>query len=176
MNLAKGLCTLALAMCLAAGTARADDLAPQRISLFSGKPVPRFESLQHDLVNGRSGPSLAHPIRWQYERRGLPMLILKESEDWRFVEDPDGARVWVHERMFSETLTAIVLRETVVRAGPAEDARGLVRLAPGAIVEVMSDTGGWLRVSADGHRGWTPVENLWGRQQVRPADAAAPAS
>lgn len=176
MKQVTGLHALGLAICLMAGTAAADERAEPRISLFSGKPVPRFESLRQDLVNGRTGPSLAHPVRWQYERLGLPMLILKESEDWRFVEDPDGARVWVHERMFSDTLTAMVLQETVVRAGPAGDARGFARLAPGAIVEVADDAGDWLRVSADGHRGWVPAAHLWGRARVSPSGAVSPAS
>jgi len=72
---------------------------PQRVSQFSGKPVPRFETLRYSEVNGRVGPSLEHPIRWRYEREGLPVLIVKESQDWRRVQDPDGEEVWMHARM-----------------------------------------------------------------------------
>lgn len=132
-----------------------------RISHFSGKPVPRFESLKYSAVNGRSGPSLQHPIRWRYERAGLPVLILKESEDWRFVQDPDGAEVWVHKRMLSSDITAFVARDAVLYAAPDIDSAGVARLRAGAIVDVMDRRGGWLRLSVDGHRGWLSAGSVW---------------
>ena len=86
-----------------------------KISHFSGKPVPRFESLKFPAVHGRIGPSLDHPIAWKYEREGLPVLILKESKDWRFVRDPDGDEVWVHARMLSGARTVLIRRETELK-------------------------------------------------------------
>ena len=61
-----------------------------RISQFSGKAVPRFETLKFAAVNGRSGPSREQSVVWRYERKGLPLLIIKETRDWRRVRDPSG--------------------------------------------------------------------------------------
>ena len=69
--LAGGLGTLA-------GEAR-QDAQTLKISRFSGKPLPRFESLRYSAVHGRRGPHLDHPILWRYEREGLPMLVVRET-------------------------------------------------------------------------------------------------
>ncbi|MEM9377179.1 MAG: SH3 domain-containing protein, partial [Pseudomonadota bacterium] len=54
-----------------------------KISRFSGKPLPRFESLRYSAVHGRQGPNLDHPIVWRYERAGLPVLVVRETHGWR---------------------------------------------------------------------------------------------
>ncbi|MEL6324694.1 MAG: SH3 domain-containing protein [Pseudomonadota bacterium] len=133
-----------------------------RISSFSGKPVPRFESLRYGLTNGRAGPSLDHPIRWAYQREGLPVRILKESQNWRFVEDPDGARVWMHARMLSAERNVMIREETLLRVDPDETSRAVARLSSGLIVGVVSEAGSWLRVTADGYRGWVQMPATWG--------------
>ncbi|MEL7128174.1 MAG: SH3 domain-containing protein [Pseudomonadota bacterium] len=140
----------------------------QRVSHFSGKPVPRFETLRYSAVNGRVGPSLQHPVRWRFERAGLPVLVLKESRDWRWVRDPDGAEVWIHARMLSSNASGIAQTETVVRAHANVEARGVVRLGEGVLVDILDDQDGWLRVEVDGYRGWVPTDDIWG--------GAAPAS
>src|SRR5262249_28607550 len=52
-----------------------------RISDFSGLPVPRYASLKSEKVNGRSGPSTDYPVEWTYQRLGLPVVIVRESQD-----------------------------------------------------------------------------------------------
>ncbi len=81
-----------------------------KVSRFSGKPLPRFESLRYSAVHGRRGPDLDHPIVWRYEREGLPMLIVRETHGWRRVRDPDGDEVWMQARMLSEAPTAMVVK------------------------------------------------------------------
>ncbi len=41
----------------------------------SGFDVPRFVSLKFGKVNARTGPSRNHPIAYQYQRRGLPLIV-----------------------------------------------------------------------------------------------------
>ena len=43
-----------------------------KISRFSGKPLPRFESLRYSAVHGRQGPNLDHQILWRYELKRGP--------------------------------------------------------------------------------------------------------
>ncbi len=133
-----------------------------RISQFSGKPVPRFESLAYTAVNGRTGPSQSHPIAWRYERRGLPVLVVKESVNWRRVRDPDGDEVWVHARMLSEARTAMVRRPATLRAEAAPAARPLAELSGGLVVKFGGCSGTWCRVVAGRHQGYVERLLLWG--------------
>jgi len=95
-----GFCRLFLSVCLiltacqlATPSAAAQSV---KISQFSGKPVPRFASLRYGLVNGRIGPSTDHQVAFEYERAGMPVLIIKETTDWARVRDFEGDEVWIH--------------------------------------------------------------------------------
>ena len=93
----------------------------QRTVGASGLPLPRYASLAASQVNVRTGPSTDHPIRWVYERSGLPVRIVEESDVWRRIEDPDGETGWAHASLLSMLRTVIVTRPG--RAGIASDGR-----------------------------------------------------
>lgn len=133
-----------------------------RLSQFSGKLVPRFDSLRYSTVNGRAGPSLDYPIEWTYERAGLPVLILKESPDWRWVRDPEGTEVWVHARMLSGKPAAMVRQETILKTSATPEADPVAILQAGAIVTVAELSQGWARVEAGGYSGWVATADIWG--------------
>jgi len=133
-----------------------------KISQFSGKPVPRFESLKFSAVHGRIGPSLDHRIAWKYERKGLPVMIIKESRDWRRIRDPDGDEVWVHARMLSSAGTVLVRSEAKLHKAPTETSRPLAALQPGVVASLLECNTGWCRVEAGGQKGWLARPSLWG--------------
>lgn len=133
-----------------------------KISQFSGKPVPRFESLRFPAVHGRIGPSLDHPIAWKYERKGLPVLILKESQDWRFVRDPDGDEVWVHARMLTNARTVLVRREVELKRKAERDARSIALLKEGVVANLLACSGTWCEIRADRYKGFVRRQELWG--------------
>ncbi len=133
------------------------------VSRFSGKPVPRFEALRWDEVNGRVGPSLSYPIAWRYSRKGLPVLIIKESGDWRRIRDPGGDEVWIHGRMLADGgQTALVTQPVLLQATPASESGGIAEVAPGVVVDIDECRDTSCRVKAGGFRGWVSREDLWG--------------
>jgi len=147
---------------------RADTTSRVEVSHFSGKPVPRFEHLRFAAVNGRAGPSQRHRVVWRYERTGLPVLVIKESHDWRRVRDPDGDEVWIHARMLAPERRVLVVGEGELRARPQEGARVVARLTRGLVAGVASCRDEWCHISLDGRQGWFPRARLWG---TRPAEA-----
>ncbi len=135
-----------------------------KISRFSGKPLPRFESLRYSAVHGRQGPNLDHPILWRYEREGLPMLVVRETHGWRRVRDPDGDEVWMQARMLSSVRTALVTREVELKRRPSEDAASKARLKSGVIAELGDCESGWCEVEIGRERGWVSKSVLWGTE------------
>ena len=135
---------------------------PQRVSQFSGKPVPRFETLRYSEVNGRVGPSLEHPVRWRYEREGLPVLIVKESQDWRRIQDPDGEEVWMHARMLRAGKFGMAQTELKLFQTASATSQPIAKLEAGVMVTLLDRSGDWVRVSVDGHRGWALQSAIWG--------------
>jgi len=99
----------------------------------SGFIVPRFVSLKFSKVNGRTGPSRDHPIAWQYQRRGLPLMIVAETEMWRKVRDISGDEAWVRKPALSGARTVLALQTTSIRTR----VRSEIRVRP----ERLGETG-----------------------------------
>lgn len=138
--------------------AYSDDSDSVVISPFSGKPVPRFESLRYSVVNGRSGPSQGHSVLWRYKRRGLPVLIIKESHDWRRVRDPLGDEAWIRSTQLSSNPYVIVKNTTELRDGTLI----IAILEQGVVAELHECGEGWCEISKDRFRGVVLANDIWG--------------
>jgi len=140
-----------------------------RVSDFSGQPVPRYASLRFNEVNGRAGPSMDYPIRWTYARAGLPVIVIRESKEWRMIRDPVGDEVWVNTSQLASQRTAITMEAGVVRRDPRAEAGIVARFAAGAVVS-LGDCGNlWCRVEAEGRKGWVKRAHLWGADALTAA-------
>ncbi len=144
-------------------SAAADAQQAQRIG-ESGLPLPRFASLASDEVNMRTGPGSQYPVRWVYRRRGLPVKIVAESDQWRQVVDPEGETGWIHSSLLSRRHNVLITGKQVVeiRRSPNSGARTLLRVEPGVIAELVSCQKDWCLIDLEGDRGWTRRDNLWG--------------
>lgn len=134
----------------------------------SGLPVPRFASLKNQRVNVRRGPSQDHPVAWQFQRAGLPVEIIRESENWRMIRDSEGEEGWVFHSLLSGRRTAMVApwdREEALRSlrnEPSAGADTLARVEPQVLVAIERCDGLWCRIEASGYRGWMEQTELWG--------------
>ena len=113
-----------------------------RVSDFSGQTVPRYASLRYDEVNGRAGPSPDYPVRWTYERAGLPVVVIRESKDWRMIRDPVGDEVWINQSQLAPRRTAITTQAGVIYREPRTDAVKIARFGAGAVGSFAEVDGG----------------------------------
>ena len=132
------------------------------VSHFSGKPVPRYESLRYSAVHGRQGPSLDHPILWRYERQGLPVLVVRETNGWRRVRDQDGDEVWVQARMLTELRTVLLVDDQLLRRQPSSESPARAKLTRGVVAELHGCQTLWCELIVDRRRGWVEKSALWG--------------
>ena len=65
------------------------------VGCVTNLPLPRYVSLKGSEGNARRGPGLTHRIDWVFTRAGMPLKITAEYENWRRVEDNEGAGGWV---------------------------------------------------------------------------------
>lgn len=130
----------------------------------SGFMVPRFVSLKFNKVNARTGPSRDHPVAYQYQRRGLPVIIVAETEMWRKVRDISGDEAWVRKPALSGARTVMAIRTTSLRSKPRSDAREVARTDAKAVLRLETcNTDGWCEVKAEnGLKGWAREADLWG--------------
>jgi SH3-like domain-containing protein len=134
----------------------------------SGFAVPRFVSLKFGKVNARTGPSRNHSIAYQYQRRGLPVIVVAETEMWRKIRDISGDEAWVRKPALSGEKFAVLTTEATLYAKPDASARSLARIEKGALVqlETCSGDGYCLIRTGNGIKGFTDKHALWGAQNI----------
>ncbi|MFN4142688.1 SH3 domain-containing protein [Aestuariivirga sp.] len=147
-------------------TGSIDSEAPRSVGP-SGLPIPRFVSLKAEKVNVRRGPSSDHPVAWVFQRKGLPVEIVAEFENWRRVRDSDGEEGWILQNMLSGKRTAVIAPwkqgQTVTLHNAPKDGASLVaRVGAGVVGEVEGCDGQWCEVTAGGYDGYVEQTQLWG--------------
>ena len=133
----------------------------------SGLPVPRFVSLKAEKVNVRRGPSSEHPVAWVFQRKGLPVEIVAEFENWRRIRDSEGEEGWILQSMLAGKRTAVVApwrgqQLTLLHSAPNKASSVYAQLAAGAMGEVSNCSGKWCEISAGGYDGFVEQDMLWG--------------
>jgi SH3-like domain-containing protein len=126
-------------------------------------PLPRFVSLKTNEGNARRGPGLTHRIDWVFTRAGMPLRVTAEYENWRRIEDAEGAGGWVHYSMLSGARTVLVtVNMTRVLDAPDDAALVNFQAEAGVVGRVQECTADWCRIGVDGERGWVRKTALWG--------------
>lgn len=129
----------------------------------SGLPLPRFASLKSDNVYVRAGPSMDYPIRWIYQREGLPVEIILEFDAWRKIRDPNGDIGWVHKILLSGSRTAIVQEKNAIPIFREENAQRPIAKAEAGVILHLEECGDLLcHAKVQGYEGWVEKKFLWG--------------
>ena len=146
--------------------------AETAVGTATNLPLPRFASLKSDRVNLREGPSKEHRTKWIYEKAGLPVEIIAESDNWRRIRDSEGAEGWVLHSLLSGRRTALVApwgkEKPVALRTRAEDAAPMsAALMPNVLATVRSCDTKWCRIVGEGAEGikfdgYVPQNQLWG--------------
>ena len=155
---------LLVAMMVAGPMAEAASTGP------SGLPLPRYVSLKASRVNMRVGPGRDYKVDWMYTKRGLPLEILQEYDNWRKVRDPEGVEGWILHSLLSGARTAIVApwkrhekeNHSALRKNPSPTGVTVARLEAGVLVKVSQCLDGWCKMSVKGIDGYIEQASLWG--------------
>lgn len=150
---------LIMAFCMIAGSA----VMAQERGPVTNLPIPRYVSLKASEANVRRGPGTNHRIDWVFKRRNMPLQVVAEYSHWRKVTDRDGAGGWVHYTLLSGVRTVIIEKDmATLYARADENAQVNAYAEAGVIARLDECVPGWCRVIADGNRGWTHIDALWG--------------
>jgi SH3-like domain-containing protein len=151
------------------GGAQAGDKSAMTQRKGSGLPIPRFASVRSDEANVRTGPGTRYPVEWVFKRKGMPVEIIAEYENWRKIRDWQGASGWVHQSLLSGKRSFIIASKIAnLRKTPAPSAEIVARLEPEVMGEIRSCAGDWCRVKVSGASGWIARTGMWGVYQSEP--------
>ncbi len=126
-------------------------------------PLPRFVTLKTNEGNARRGPGLTHRIDWVFTRAGMPLRVTAEFDNWRRIEDQDGAGGWIHYSLLSGTRSALVTQDLATfRDDPDDAARVTFQAEIGVVGRILECNTDWCRVRVDGTRAWVRKTAIWG--------------
>ena len=135
----------------------------------SGLPLPRFVSLKASRVNMRVGPGREYSVDWMFTKRGLPLEILQEYDNWRKVRDSDGTEGWVLQTLLTGKRTALIspwLKEeggmVELHAKPEANSPVVAKMEAGVLAEVETCENGWCQIKARDWSGYARQMSLWG--------------
>ena len=150
--LARGAATALLIAAVAAPAAAQEKQPPYWASIASG------QAMTH------TGPGRNYPNVWLYQRRDLPVRVVKKYENWRLIQDPDGAQGWMLVTMLSDRRTAIVKpgQPRPVRVGPYDGAKPQYMAEPGVVGRIGKCDDGWCRIEVGNRKGYVRVSDIWG--------------
>jgi SH3-like domain-containing protein len=150
---ARGLFTAFLIVAVATPAAAQEKQPPYWASIASGQAMTR------------TGPGKNYPGVWLYQRRDLPVRVVKKYEHWRLIQDPDGAQGWMLVTLLSDRRTGIVKPgdPRPVRAGPSDDSKVRYMVEQGVVGRIDHCRGdGWCRIEIGKKEGYIRTSELWG--------------
>lgn len=140
--------------------------AGEQIGPVTGLKLPRYASLRYDKTNVRIGPTKNHDTAFIFQRAGLPVEIIAESDTWRRIRDAEGGEGWVLASLLSGRRTALVApwrrNETLSLHAKPIAGEVVARLQSGVLANVKSCANGWCRIFGDGFDGFIRQSDLWG--------------
>lgn len=128
------------------------------------KRPPYWASIASGEAMARAGPGRTYPGLWLYKRRDLPVRVLRRYENWRLIEDPDGARGWMLATLLSDRRTAVVKAGNVKPLHIAANADSRVRYLaqPGVVGRLGKCAARWCRIRIGRREGYIRISDIWG--------------
>ena len=128
------------------------------------KRPPYWASIASGQAMTRTGPGKNYPGVWLYQRRDLPVRVVKKYESWRLIQDPDGARGWMLVTLLSDRRTAIVKPGSPrpVRVEPSDAAQARYLAEPGVVGRIGKCGRGWCRIEMGKGQGYIRTSDIWG--------------
>jgi SH3-like domain-containing protein len=128
------------------------------------KQPPYWASIASGQAMTHTGPGRNYPNVWLYQRRDLPVRVVKKYENWRLIQDSDGAQGWMLVTMLSDRRTAVIKpgQPRAIRVGPYDTAKPQYMAEPGVVGHISRCDEGWCKIEIGNRRGYVRTSDIWG--------------
>jgi SH3-like domain-containing protein len=147
-------------------------LAAATPAVAQDKQPPYWASIASGQAMTRTGPGKNYPGVWLYQRRDLPVRVVKKYETWRLIQDPDGAQGWMLVTLLSDRRSAVVKPgdPRPVRLKPDDGAKVRYLAEPGVVGRIDKCASGWCRIAIGNREGFIRTVDIWGVAQDEAVD------
>ena len=131
----------------------------------SGLKVPRMASLKKSLTYVRTGPGKEFPIKSEINKKGYPVEIIAEFNNWRKVKTRSNLSGWIHTQLLSSFKTGLIVSNTLLKKRPLDTSKDLAKLLPGLLINIKKCKKEWCYIEVIKNKnffGWVKIKNIWG--------------
>ena len=131
----------------------------------SGLKIPRIVSLKNSLTYMRSGPGKEFPVKFEFKKKGYPLKIIAEYNNWRKVTTSNGITGWIHTQLLSSSQTGLITKTTLLKVIPSNSGNTLAKLLPNLLVNIKLCKEYWCKIEIIKEKkfvGWIKKDTIWG--------------
>ena len=123
---------------------------------------PKYASLKKDRVYSRWNASFDAQVKFVYQKKNLPILIVDEHDVWKKVIDINNDWGWIHTSMISNKKTFINNKEQNLLK--YKDNSNIVNaiVKKGVVGKIINCDEIFCKVKIKPYRGWVEKKYLWG--------------
>ena len=113
----------------------------------------------------RTGPGRDFPVKFVIKKKGYPLKIVAEFNNWRKVVTFNKITGWVHTQLLSSIRTGLITKTTFLKSIPSNSTNYLAKLLPNLLVNIKKCNRKWCKIEISKTKvfvGWVQKETLWG--------------
>ena len=123
----------------------------------------KYLTTRYDKVNVRNGPGLNNLILFKILKKGYPLLVIEEFENWYRVIDFSDNKGWVSKTQLSNDPYVIVISSSEkILKFPNYNSKILAFAKKKFILKLEKCRKKWCKVTSDKIKGWVTKKSLWG--------------
>ena len=123
--------------------------------------TPKYASIKKEKAYSRHNASFDAPLEWIYQKKYLPILIIRERDNWREIRDIDGDISWIHVSMISNKRTFINREDqNLLKYKNNNIVNAIVK--KGVVGKIINCDEIFCKVKIKNYKGWVEKKYLWG--------------
>ena len=123
--------------------------------------TPKYASIKKEKTYSRHNASFDAPLEWIYQKKNLPILIIRERDNWREIRDIDGDISWIHVSMISNKRTFINREDqNLLKYKNNNIVNAIVK--KGVVGKIINCDEIFCKVKIKNYKGWVEKKYLWG--------------
>jgi len=118
---------------------------------------------KYNEVNVRNGPGLNHLVIYKILKKGYPLIIISNFENWSKVSDINGAMGWISNSQLTEKKYVIITSSyEYLYKFPNERSKKIAKVMKNFVLENEKCNVEWCFVKEKEIEGWVRKKGIWG--------------
>ena len=118
---------------------------------------------KYNEVNVRNGPGLNHLVIYKILKKGYPLIIISNFENWSKVSDVDGIIGWVSNSQLTDKRYVIITSNSeYIYKFPNVRSKKIAKVMKNFVLENEKCSEEWCFVKEKEIEGWVRKKGIWG--------------